>query len=166
MFPKEVWEAADINHGFQWWQSFGDDFEFLNILAMKVLSKPVSASACEFLWSDVSQVITKKVQRLKDETIEKVINVRAMKKLERQSAWRVLQGNIPKIDDFLDSLVQEAIDGTEGGGDDVADADELEDDASGSEDEDLDVVSDEEEEDLYELTEQNNDLVEHAARLI
>lgn len=56
LFPEEVWKAADSNHGYLWWESFGDDFEHLQPLATKLLSKAISASACEFNWSDVGQV--------------------------------------------------------------------------------------------------------------
>lgn len=58
IFPEEVWEAADRTHGYQWWEAFGDDFVHLQKLATKLLSKAISASACEFNWSDVGQVRT------------------------------------------------------------------------------------------------------------
>lgn len=41
IFPKEVWEAADQLHGYQWWLSFGDDFEILNTIAVWIMSKPI-----------------------------------------------------------------------------------------------------------------------------
>lgn len=156
-----MWEAADAHHGYQWWQSFGDDFEYLNSIATKILSKPISASACEFSWSDVSGVVTKKTQRLKDDTIEKIINTRAMNKLEASCTRKVLLGNIPKIDDFLDSFVQEAIDNSPTGGDDVEEAEENASESDSDGDEDLDVVA-EDEDSLYELGARNEDLEQSA----
>ena len=55
---------------------------------------------------------------------------------------------MPKLDDFLNDLVQEAIDSVEGGGDDVGEAVELEEDSS--DDEQYDVVCDDSDP-LYEL---------------
>lgn len=56
IFEPAVWAAADKAHGFQWWESFGDAFEHLQPLATTLLSKAMSASVCEFNWSDVGQV--------------------------------------------------------------------------------------------------------------
>lgn len=56
IFPDEVWKAADKYHGYHWWASFGDDFELLSKHASDVLAQAISASACEFNWSDVGQV--------------------------------------------------------------------------------------------------------------
>lgn len=145
IFPPEVWTAADEHHGYQWWFSFGDDFRYLNDLAIRVLSKPISASACEFNWSDVSHVISKKSNRLSDKSIEAKVNVRAMHRLEESVDRKVLLGNIPRLDDFLDALVNEAIEHTANAGDDVPDAEELEEDSS--DDEDYDVVGEVGEED-------------------
>lgn len=149
IFPKEVWEAADEYHGYQWWHSFGDDFQFLQGLATKILSKPISASACEFNWSDVGQVITKKTTQRSDANIEKMVNVRAMHKLEKTVDRKVLLGNIPKLDDFLDQLVNDEIDVVGGDGDDVPEAEELELEVD-SDDDEYDVVDDDIDE-LYEL---------------
>lgn len=148
IFPKEVWDAADKYHGYQWWESFGDDFEYLNTAAIKVLSKAISASACEFNWSDVGHVVTKQTTRFTDNKIDKIVNVRAMYKMGKAVNNKVLLGNLPKLDDFLDILVDEAISYTPGGGDDVADAEQLVEDSSG--DEDYDIVA-EDEEPLYAL---------------
>lgn len=156
IFPEEVWKAADTHHGYQWWYSFGDDFEHLKDLATSILSKPISASACEFSWSDVSQVITKKANQRKDDNVERMVNIRAMYKLEDKVMRKVMLGNIPKLDDFLDSLVNAAISESGGHcGDDAPDV-ELESDHE-SEDDDLGVV-DEDEDDLYELGARNADL--------
>lgn len=151
IFPSEVWEAADAYHAYQWWSSFGDDFTFLQPIAMDVLSKAISASACEFNWSDVGHVVNKRSQRLTDDKIDKKVNVRAMNKLNKNINGKVLLGGIPKLDDYLDSLVQEAIDNSSNGGDDVADADINDDNhAESSDDEAYDVLA-ESEEPLYEL---------------
>ena len=147
IFPEEVWEAADCYHGYQWWASFGDDFEFLSKAAADVLSKPISASSCECNWSDVGHIINKKTSRLGDSKINKIINVRAMHRLEKNVKQVVLLGNIPKLEDFLDELVNEAMQ-TGGEGDDVADV--VVDWDESSDDEDFDVVA-EDEEPLYEL---------------
>lgn len=155
IFPKEIWEAADETHAYQWWQSFGDDFEYLNVWAAKILSKPIAASACEFNWSDVSNVVTKKTQRLRDDTIEKIVNTRAMTRLEATLTRKVLLGNIPRLDDFLDMLVNEAITNTGNSGDDVDEAEELEEECES--DEELDVVDEEDEENLYELGDEPNE---------
>lgn len=57
LFQEEIWDQADKVHGFEWWDSFGfEQFDHLPRLASKVLSKAISASACEFNWSDVGQV--------------------------------------------------------------------------------------------------------------
>lgn len=155
IFPKEIWEAADETHAYQWWQSFGDDFQLLNVWAAKILSKPIAASACEFNWSDVSNVVTKRTQRLKDDNIEKIVNTRAMTRLEAALSRKVMLGNIPKLDDFLDTLVNDAIATSGHSGDDVADADELEEESES--DDDLDVVGEEDaEENLYELGDEPN----------
>ena len=148
IFPKEVWAAADEYHGYQWWQSFGDDFKYLSTLAMRVLSKPISASACEFNWSDVSQVISKKTSRRSEAVVDRMVNIRAMNKLEQSVERKLILGHMPKLDDFLNDLVQEAIDSVEGGGDDVGEAVELEEDSS--DDEQYDVVCDDSDP-LYEL---------------
>lgn len=132
-----------------WWHSFGDDFGCLNGYASKILAKPIAASACEFNWSDVSQVISKRTTQRTDLNIERMVNIRAMYKLSQSVDTKVLLGNIPKLDDFLDTLVNEEIEVTLGTGDDVADPDAL-DDVNSSDDEYLDVV-DEDAEELYEL---------------
>ncbi|KAL1510798.1 hypothetical protein AB1Y20_007083 [Prymnesium parvum] len=156
LFPEEVWAAADRYHGYQWWESFGDDFEWLQSAAMKVLSKCMSASACEFNWSDVGQVTTKKTNRLTNDRIESIVNVRAMHRLEKSIATnKLLLGNLPKLDDFLDELVNTAIHTTEGGGDDVPDAEGSEEDSD--DDEDFDIVA-EDEDPLYELSDRNAEL--------
>lgn len=158
IFPKVVWDAADKYHGYQWWHSFGDDFKHLNVVACKVLAKPIAASACEFCWSDVSQVISKRTTQRSDANIERMVNVRAMHKLEKNVNMHVMLGNIPKLDDFLDALVNDEIDKTGGSGDDVPDAEE-EDDADSSDDEAFDVVGEDVEE-LYELGGARNDDLE------
>lgn len=164
ILPPEVWDAADKYHGYQWWDSFGDDFEYLQHVATRILSKAMSASACEFNWSDVGNVINKKTQRLKDGNIEKIVNTRAMHRLEQTVDGKVLLGNIPKLDDFLDDLVNDAITRTTGAADDdVDDVTTLEDDSSG--DEDYDVVADDEDP-LYELGNCNRNAEEAIDQII
>jgi len=156
IFPKEVWDAADKNHGYQWWHSFGDDFKVLNKIAAKLLSKPISASACEFNWSDVSQVASKRTTQRSDANIERMVNIRAMYKLEQGLKSKVLLGNIPKLDDFLDLMVNDAIDQAEGGVD-VAEPEDLPENAESEDDEQYNVVEDDIEE-LYELGGRNDHL--------
>lgn len=134
IFEPKVWEAADVHHGYQWWESFGDDFQHLQQAATCLLSKAISASACEFNWSDVSLVVTKKTNRLGDAKVDKLINVRAMNKLENMACGKVLMKGVPKIDDFLDALVNEAIEDNGVSGDDVVDAEELDGDDSDDDD--------------------------------
>lgn len=130
---------------------------YLNVWAAKILSKPIAASACEFNWSDVSNVVTKKTQRLKDTTIDKIVNTRVMTlRLEASLKNKVMLGNIPKVDDFLDTLVNETMDSTGNSGDDVEEAEEL-DVSSESGDEDLDVIHQDEEEELYEFSGEPNE---------
>lgn len=126
----------------------------------KVLSKAISASACEFNWSDVSHVVNKRRQRLADSTIDKIVNVRAMSRLEACLTGCVKPGNVPKLDDVLDELVNSAIQAAPGGGDDVADVESAdEDEFNSSDDEDLDVMGedsdDESANELYQLPTNN-----------
>ena len=155
IFDAQVWAAADKYHGYQWWDSFGDDFEFLQRAAVQVLSKCVSASACEFNWSDVGHVISKRTCALKDETIEKKVNARAMHKLDLAVDSKVLLGNIPKLDDVLDEFVNEEI--ARVGGLDDCDSDSEEEESQSSDDEEYELVA-EEEDPLYELGGGNQDL--------
>lgn len=144
IFPPEVWDAADKHHGYQWWDSFGDDFTYLQDAASSVLSKPIAASACEFNWSEVGSVVSKKTQRFTDAKIDKQVNVRAMNRLEKSISGKILLGNVPKIDDYLDQMVNEAIASSPGGGDDVEDPEAMEDDDESDDDAyDLDMDSEE-----------------------
>ena len=93
-------------------------------------------------------MITKKTSRLKDNKIDAMVNIRAMQRLEGAIAGKVHLGNLPKLDDFLDSLVEDAIEKAGATGDDVDAPEELE--ANSSDDEDLDVVA-QDEDALYEL---------------
>lgn len=125
-------------------------------MAVKVLSKPIAASACEFNWSDVSQVIAKRTTQRKDVNIESMVNIRAMHKLEMAISGKVHQANIPKLDDFLDELVNNIIDKSGGhSGDDTEDPEP----APESDDDDNEYnVVDENVEELYELGGANPDL--------
>lgn len=158
IFTKEEWDAADEYHGYQWWHSFGDSFEHLNVLAMKILSKPIAASACEFNWSDVSQVISKRTTQRTDKNIERMVNVRAMYRLEQTVVEKVvLLGNIPKLDDILDEFINNEIEERGVSGDDVADPEEQGGDHDSDDDEDLEISNDDIEEELYELGGNRND---------
>lgn len=53
----------------------------------------------------MSQVITKKTNKRSDGTVEKMVNARAMHRLEQAVSRTVMLGTIPKLDDFLDELV-------------------------------------------------------------
>ncbi|KAL1515060.1 hypothetical protein AB1Y20_004125 [Prymnesium parvum] len=150
LFPEKVWEVADKSHGYEWWDSFGlDQFERLPLLASKILSKAVSASACEFNWSDVGQVITKKANRWNDSTINKLVNVRAMHRLkEKFSDQKPMMKKIPTIDDMLDEFVNEVVDSLGCTGDDVDDADEMNEneESISDDDEQYNLLDDDEEE--------------------
>lgn len=74
-------------------------------------------------------------------------------------------GSIPKLDDILDSMVNDAIVETAGGGDDVPDPDEMDSDSE-DDDEDYNVMEgDEEDEEDRDLV-ANENLMEAAAALL
>lgn len=115
----------------------------------------------------MGNVVTKKTQRLGDIKLEKMINTRAMIKLNDSVKEKVLLGNIPKLDDVLEEFIQDAINNTDNGGDDVADPEEAADDLE-EDDEDLDVVGlADGEEELAELGEnRNSDLERHLIAML
>ena len=103
----------------------------------------------------MGHVISKRTCALKDETIEKKVNARAMHKLDLAVDSRVLLGNIPKLDDVLDEFVNEKI--ARVGGLDDCDSDSEEEESQSSDDEEYELVA-EEEDPLYELGGGNQDL--------
>ena len=115
---------------------------------MRILAKPISASACEFNWSDCAQVISTKTSRRGEAVVDRLVNVRAMHKLELKVDRKIQLGHLPKLDDYLEELVNDAINGVDGGGDDVGEAEELEEEDS-SDDETYALDCDAEP--LYEL---------------
>lgn len=163
-FPPEVWQAADKYHGYQWWASFGDHFVHLCKIAKRLLAQPVSASACEFSWRDVNNVVNKRTCRLGDEKIKKQVNTRAMIKLNDSLNGKLILGNVPNLDDVLEGFVQEAIDSSVGGGDDVPDPEDVTSSDSDEDDEaSLDLLSgDVEEEEIGTLGESVNADLEQA----
>ena len=123
MFSEKMWNKSDAMHAWKWWRSFGDDFEHLQPLAIMVLSKPASASACEFNWRDCSLVLNKTNSQLKDAKVHHLINIRAMGKLKKAVAGKMESVALPTLDMYLDELVLEQQSeaeqqGLEGAGDD------------------------------------------------
>lgn len=98
----------------------------------------------------MTQVVTKKTNRLLDEKIDKIVNIRAMHRLNKSINRKVLLGNLPKMDDFLDELVENAIEDAGVDGDDVDEVSVAGDEDSSDDDEEFDVVA-EDEDALYEV---------------
>ena len=75
-----------------------------------VLSKQSSASSCEFNWSAVSSVERKGRLSLHSETTNKTVNVAAMYHLERQTLGKGVHMCLPKLEEVIDIIVEEAED--------------------------------------------------------
>jgi hypothetical protein len=108
-FTNEEWEAVDHHHAYQWWDTFGDIFPELQSVAVDILSKCASASACEFNWSQVSRVERKGRASLKPATTNKSINVAASYQLEKSILSRGVCTNLPT----LDAVICEVVDNDE-----------------------------------------------------
>ena len=158
-----IWDEVDKCHGWQWWQNFGENWQLVQGLGMKLLSKGASASATEWCWSDVGHVLHKKRQRVHGSTLDKQICVRAMHRLEKSilGAGAMLTP-LPTLDVFLDELIMEVQNEAQlmGLGDTVGDDVEAADDEYhelGSSDEDDEGHEDYEGdvEELYDLPSRN-----------
>ena len=82
-FDKEGWSAVDMHHAYDWWDTFGDVYPELKGVAVDVLSKCASASACEFNWSMVSRVGRKGRASLQVASTDKSVNIAAAYQLKK-----------------------------------------------------------------------------------
>lgn len=108
----------------------------------------------------MSQVINKKTNRLKNTTIKKIVNVRAMHRLSEKFGNKKGPAKLPTIDDMLDEFVNEVMDRVGVTGDDVGEAEELEDDDGESDDDEQYNMLDDEDDEDTRLMEVNNSLQE------
>ena len=88
----------------------GNAFPELQSVAVDILSKQCSASSCEFNWSVVSAVERKGRLGLHCETTNKTVNVAAMYHLERQTLGSGVHMGLPKLDEVVEVIVEEAED--------------------------------------------------------
>jgi hypothetical protein len=109
-FDQCEWDAVDSHHAYLWWDTMGDAFPELQSVAVDVLSKQCSASSCEFNWSAVSAVERKGRLGLHCETTNKSVNVAAMYHLERQTLGSGVHMGLPKLDEVVGVIVEEAED--------------------------------------------------------
>lgn len=106
-FEPAEWRAVDNHHAYQWWDTFGTVLPALQSLAVDVLSKPVSASACEFNWSLVSSIERKGRGGLQTSTTCATTNVAAMYKLEQQVRRRGVNRCLPSLDAVIERIIDE-----------------------------------------------------------
>jgi len=109
-FDQCEWDAVDCHHAYLWWDTMGDTLPELQSVAVDVLSKQCSASSCEFNWSAVSSVERKGRLGLHCETTNKSVNVAAMYHLERQTLGSGVHMGLPKLDEVVGVIVEEAED--------------------------------------------------------
>jgi hypothetical protein len=109
-FCTAEWDAADKYHAYQWWHTFGDVLPSLQHLAIDVLSKAASASACEFNWSAVSSVERKGRASLLPASTNATVNIAANHKLESAITRRGVNNALPTLDQALEDLISEAED--------------------------------------------------------
>jgi hypothetical protein len=64
--------AAKTMPGHRWWIAFGSGTPELQLVATRVLSQPVSASACERNWSTFDFVHTKNWNRLTSKKVRSI----------------------------------------------------------------------------------------------
>ena len=110
-FRPDEWKAVDIHHAYQWWDTFGSVLPVLQSLAVDVLSKPASASACEFNWSLVSSIERKGRLALNPATTNSVTNIAAMYKLEQQLDRRGVNRCLPSLESVIELIVSDEEDG-------------------------------------------------------
>ena len=109
-FDHNEWAAVDAHHAYLWWDTFGEMFPDLQSVAVDILSKQCSASSCEFNWSAVSSVERKGRLGLHSDTTNKTVNVAAMYHLERQTIGTGVHMCLPKLDEVVEVIVEEAED--------------------------------------------------------
>lgn len=81
---KPLWAAAKRMAAHEWWEMIAGGAGELRRVAMKVLSKTVSASACERNWSAFEAVQTPKRNRLNYKTLEDLVYVRLNLRLQQK----------------------------------------------------------------------------------
>ena len=69
----------------EWWSAYGSVAPKLKQLAMKVLSRPASASASEQSWSEYDYIHSKRRHRLKADVASKLVFVHSNLRLLRTS---------------------------------------------------------------------------------
>ncbi|GAU29429.1 hypothetical protein TSUD_149990 [Trifolium subterraneum] len=72
----------------QWWESYGNKHKELQWFALRVLSLTCNSSGCERNWSAFERVHTKKRNRLKQVTMNKVVFVMVNSKLGKNKTKR------------------------------------------------------------------------------
>ncbi|GAU41170.1 hypothetical protein TSUD_89670, partial [Trifolium subterraneum] len=72
----------------QWWESYENKHKELQWFALRVLSLTCSSSGCERNWSAFERVHTKKINRLKQVTMNKVVFVMVNSKLGKKKTKR------------------------------------------------------------------------------
>ena len=81
---KALWAAAKTMAAHKWWEVIAGGASELRTVAMKVLSKTVSASACERNWSAFEAVQTPKRNRLNHKTLVDLVYVRLNLRLQQK----------------------------------------------------------------------------------
>ncbi len=109
IFSAREWETVDRYHAYQWWHTFGDSLPALQSVAIDVLSKPASASACEFNWSQVA-LHERKGRSLHTPQTNRVVNIAASYQLEKSVSKRVPNALLPTLDAAIAAIVDEAED--------------------------------------------------------
>ena len=88
----------------------GDAFPELQLVAVDILSKQCSASSCEFNWFAVNFVERKCRLGLHCKTTNKSVNVATLYHLERQTLGSGVHMSLPKLDEVVGVIVEEAED--------------------------------------------------------
>ena len=81
---KALWAAAKSMAAHEWWEMIAGGASELRTVAMRVLSKTVSASACERNWSAFEAVQTPKRNRLNHKTLTDLVYVRLNLRLQQK----------------------------------------------------------------------------------
>lgn len=97
-----LWDAVDNAHGYEWWMTFGDVLPCLKVVAVHLLSKPASASACEFNWSMVGR-FESKGRPLRTASTDKLVNVASTYQLQ-QSIFNQQHTQLPTLDEAIEQL--------------------------------------------------------------
>jgi hypothetical protein len=83
---KVLWAAAKTMAAHEWWEMIAGGATELRTVAMKVLSKTVSASACERNWSASEAIQTPKRNRLNHRTLSDLVFVRLNLRLKQKQS--------------------------------------------------------------------------------